>query len=121
VLCGATASAGHVAQGTVNNGAMRLAEQGQELNELDDQRVREKIVDLLFAYAAFIANELREIDVQGICQALERAECGDGLAVLNLRDVGARHLHTICKLTLAQMAHATQIAHLCCHLQTGLL
>ncbi len=77
--------------------------------------------DLFIATAARVAHKLTHIHFKRLCEPLKRAQRGNGLTVFDLGNVSAGHLHPSRQLPLAQVARTTDIAHLCRHLQTGLL
>ena len=68
-----------------------------------------------------VAQQGGDIDLQGLGEASERGERGHGLAVLDLRDVGAGHVHTGGELTLREIADVAQIAHGCRYLDAFVL
>ena len=74
---------------------------------------------LLFAAAARIADQLADVDFKGVGQPLERAKGRNRLAVLDLGDVGARHLHAASQLALAEVTRAADLADLTGDLQAS--
>jgi len=90
----------------------------QKAGDLGQEWIGEDACDFLVANAARIAHQLRDVHTQSQRQALERTQRRDRLAVLDLRNIGSRHLHPAGELTLAQMTSAANLAHLPSHLQT---
>jgi hypothetical protein len=64
-----------------------------------------------------VAQQGGDIDLQGLRQTIEGRERRHGLAVLDLRDVGAGHVHPSGELTLREVADVPQIAHGCRYLE----
>ena len=68
-----------------------------------------------------VAQQGGDIDLEGPGEAIERGERGHGLAVLNLGDVGAGHVHAGRELTLRKIADVAQVAHGSGYLETLVL
>ena len=68
-----------------------------------------------------VAQQGGDIDLESLGEAIERGERGHGLAVLDLRDVGAGHVHAGGELTLRKVADVAQIAHSCRYLDAFVL
>ena len=120
VLRGAAATGGGVAYRSVEERPLQWLELRKQRSDLREERIGEDGIDLLFAPAAGVADELADVDFKSVGQPLERAERRNCLSVLDLRDVGPRHLHARGQLTLAQVAGTADIPHLSGNLQTGL-
>ena len=58
-----------------------------------------------------VAQQGGDVDLKGPGEAVERGEGRHGLAVLDLRDVGARDAHAGGELPLREIAHVAQIAN----------
>ena len=76
---------------------------------------------LFVATAARVADELAHVHFKRICEPLQRSQCWDCLSVLDLRNVGAGHLHPAGELSLTQMTSSANLANLGRYLQTGFL
>jgi hypothetical protein len=84
--------------------------------QLREKRVGKDGDCFFLAAAAAIAQKVANIDLQGIGETLQRREGGACLAILDLGDVGARHLHSSCELTLAEIATTADVADSSCYL-----
>ena len=104
----------------VNQRAVQRVEVRQQRRNLGQERIGQNRGHFFFAAAARVADELAHVHLERIGQPFQRTQRGNGLAVLDLGDVGAGHLHAAGQLALAQMARAANLAHLSGHLQTGL-
>ena len=58
-----------------------------------------------------VSQEGGDVDLKGTGEAVERGEGRHGLAVLDLRDVGAGDTHAGGELPLREVAHVAQIAN----------
>ena len=109
-----------VAHGSVKQRPLQRIEARQHRGNLGQKRVGKECGDLLIAAAARVAHELADVDLEGVGEALQRSQGGDGFAVLNLGDVGARNLHATGELALAKVARLSDLADLARNLQTSL-
>lgn len=98
---------------------MQRVEPREQGRNLGQERVRQDCGDLFLASAAGVAHQLTNIDFESMSQAFKRAEGRNRLAVLNLGNVGTRHLHPTGELALAQVSGTADVAHLRRDLQTG--
>src|SRR5882757_9278322 len=88
---------------------------GRDLGEEGDGHENGRLVAVA---GGGVAQQGRDIDWQGPGQPIERGQRRHGLAVLDLRDVGARHVHAGGELTLREIAHVAQITNGCRYLNT---
>ena len=58
-----------------------------------------------------VAQQGGDVDLKGPGEAVERGEGRHGLAVLDLRDIGAWHSHAGCELPLREIAHVAQVSN----------
>ena len=98
---------------------MELHQTRQKFSHFSHERIGEDGGNLFFAAAARIPHQLAHVHIESQGQALQRTKRRNRLAVLDFGDVGARHLHAPCQLTLAQVAQTPDFAHLSGHLQSG--
>src|ERR1700689_1984209 len=80
-------------------------------SQLRQKRVAENRRGLFMAAATRIPKQVTDVDFQCSGQTRQRRQRRHRLAVLDFRDVGARHLHAASQLALAQIAALTQITH----------
>ncbi len=99
---------------------MQRVKLGQQRGDLGQERIAEDRSNLFFAAAAGIADQLADLDLEGGGQALERAERGDGFAVLDFGDIRPGYLHAAGELALAQVAGPANLTDLRCNLEAGL-
>jgi len=92
-LCGSAASAGRVAHGAIEEGALHCFELGQEGGNFSKEGVRQDGSHLLIAAAARVPHQLAHVDFKSGGEPFKGAEGGDGLAVFDFGDVGAGNLH----------------------------
>ena len=76
--------------------------------------------DLVMLAVARVMQQVAHVHFERRRQPLQRGQGRHRLAVLDLRDVGAGHLHPAGKLPLRKIAAAPGIAHRARHLQTAL-
>jgi len=66
-----------------------------------------------------VSQQSGDVDLKGPGEAIERGQGRHGLAVLDLRDVGAGDAHAGCELPLREVAHVAQISNGGGHLQAA--
>jgi hypothetical protein len=120
-LCAAAASESCVAHCALKESAVHRVQVRQQDGDLGQEWVGKDGGDFLVAHTPGIPNQLADVNIQSRSQSLQRAECRNCLAVLDLRDIGAGHLHPSGELALAQVPGLADIAHLPGDLQPGFL
>lgn len=108
-LCEAAASAGHFAHLIDDLGALHGIELRNKGREFGEERVGHDELGFALVPEAAVAEQQADADFEGMGQTVERGERRNGLAVFNLGDVGARHLHTARQLTLAETTAGTDL------------
>jgi len=88
----------------------------QQFGNFREKWVAQDRGDFLVAAAALIPDQLAYLYAKCRGQPFQRAQRGNRLTVLDLRDVGARYQHPPRQLPLAQVARPAQFADLRCYL-----
>ncbi|HMH13352.1 MAG TPA: hypothetical protein VK578_09610 [Edaphobacter sp.] len=96
----AAASCGELANVIEEDGALQGVELRGVGRDLGEEGVGHENGRLVAVTGGGIAQQGGDIDLKGFSKAIERGERGHGFAVLDLRDVGARHVHAGGELTL---------------------
>ena len=112
-LCGAATACGELAYVIEEDGALEGVELGGVCGDLGKEGVGHEDGGLVAVAGVGVAQEGRDVHLEGLGQPVERGEGGHGLAVLDLGDVGARHVHARGELTLGEVAHVTEVADSC--------
>ncbi len=120
VLRGTAAAYGRVPHRAVKQRPVQRIQVRQQRGNLRQKRIAQNRGHLFVAAAARVANQLAHLHPKRRGQPLQRSQRGNRLAVLNFRDVGARHQHPPRQLPLAQVARPAHLAHLRGYLQPGL-
>src|ERR1035438_8431130 len=119
-LSGAPASCSRIPHSAREEHPLHRVQMWQQSGNLGQERVGKQGSDLLVAAAAGIPHQVAHVHLEGCSQPLKRTERGYGLAVFDLGDIGAGHLHAPGQLALAHVARLANIAHLPSNLQPGL-
>src|SRR5271154_3232680 len=110
-LGASTASHGQVAHLVKEHRALQGIHLCDVRSQLRQKRVAENRRRLFMATATRIPKQMTDVDFQCSGETCQRRQRRHRLAVLDFRDVGARHLHTPSQLTLTQIAALAQITH----------
>jgi len=117
ILRGAPTTGSHIARRAKDERAVQRIQAGKQSGHLGQKWIGEDRRHFLVPKAARIANQLSHIDAQSRRQPLKRAEGGNGLAILDLRNICAWHLHAAGQLALAEVARTADLLHLAGYLQ----
>jgi hypothetical protein len=98
-------------------GELHAIQSFAERQQFGEEWIAGKVAQLLFAARLSASQQIWKGDFQRFGEAFERRESGCRLLVLNLGDVGARHLHAQGKLALAESGTLAQGADRECDLQ----
>ena len=90
---------------------LRRVEVRGVLRDLGEEGIGEEDGGLVLVARGRVAEQGGDVDLEGARETIERRQRGHGLAVLDLGDVGARHVHARGELTLREIANAAEIAH----------
>lgn len=112
----AAASGGQLADVVEEDGALEGVELRGVSRDLGEEGVGHENGRLVAVAGGGVAQQGGDVDLQSLGEAIERGQRGHGLAVLDLRDVGAGHVHAGGQLTLREVADVAQIAHGCRYL-----
>jgi hypothetical protein len=96
----AAASGGELANVIEEDGALESVELRGVGRDLGEEGVGHENGRLVAMAGGGVAQQGGDVDLQGPGEAIERGERGHGFAVLDLRDVGAGHVHASGQLTL---------------------
>lgn len=110
-LRGASASGGELANVIQEDGALQCVELRGVLGDLGEERIVHQNGGLVLMALVGVAQQGGDIDLQSPGQPVERGERRHRLAILDLRDVGARHAHAGGQLALREITHVAQIAN----------
>jgi hypothetical protein len=80
------------------------------LGDLGEERISGQDGGLVLVAARGVAEQGGDIDLERAGKAVERRERGHRLAILDLRDVGARDAHAAGKLALREVADVAEVA-----------
>jgi hypothetical protein len=101
-LRGAATACSEIAKLVEKQGALHRIYLEQKRRNLRDEWVSKHIVRSIAA----ISKQFSQRNLESICEALQGRERRHGARVLDLRDIGARHLHPSGELTLTETAAA---------------
>lgn len=87
-----------------------------ELGDLGEEGVGHEDGGFVLVARGRVAEQGGDIDLECAGEAIERGQGRHGLAVLDLRDVGARDVHARGELPLREVADVAEIAHGGCNL-----
>ena len=113
----AAASGGQLADVVEEDGALKGVELRGVGRDLGEEGVGHENGGLVAMAGGGVAQQGGDVDLQSLGEAIEGRERGHGFAVLDLRDVGAGHVHAGGQLTLREVADVAQIAHGCGYLK----
>jgi hypothetical protein len=117
-LCGAATPGGELSDVVEEDRTLQRVELRGIRCDLGQERIGHQHGSLVRMTAVGVAQQGRDVDVESSCEAVERRQCGHGLAVLDLRDVGARHVHAGGELALGEVADVAKIADGGCNLDS---
>jgi len=107
----ATASGCELAYVVEEDGALQSVELRRVSRDLGEERVGHQDGRLVAVPRSGVAEQGGDIHLQGPRQAVERGEGRHSLAILDLRDVSARHVHASCELPLREVAYVAKITN----------
>lgn len=110
-LCRTAASRGQLADVVEEDGPLELVELRGVHRDLGEEGIGHEDSCLVVAARVGVAEQSGDVHLEGLRQPVERGERRHGLAVLDLRDVGAGDVHAGGELTLREIADVTQIAN----------
>ena len=113
----ATASRGQLANVVEEDGTLQGVELRGVGRDLGEEGIGHENGRLVAVAGVGVAQQSGDVDLESFRQAIERGQRRHGLAVLDLRDVGAGHVHAGGELTLREVAHVAQIANGCRYLK----
>jgi len=110
-LCGAASSGGQFADMVEEDGALEFVELRGVGGDLGEEGVGGEDCGLVGVAGVGVAQERGDVHLERAGEAVERGKRRHGLAVLDLRDVGARDAHAGGELALRKIADVAKIAH----------
>ena len=93
------------------DGALQVVELRGVHGDLGEERVGHEDRGLVAMARVGIAQQGGDIDLEGLGETIERGQGRHGLAILDLRDVGAGNAHAGGELPLREISHVAQIAN----------
>lgn len=93
------------------DGALEVVELRGVHGDLGEEGIGHEDRGLVAMACVGVSQEGGDVDLKGTGKTVERGEGRHGLAVLDLRDVGAGYAHTSCKLPLREVAHVAQVSN----------
>jgi hypothetical protein len=93
------------------DGALQLVELRGVHGDLGEERVGHKNRGLVAMARVGVSQKGGDVDLKGFGETIERGQGRHGLAILDLRDIGAGDTHACRKLPLREIAHVAQIAN----------
>jgi len=93
------------------DGALEVVELRGVHGDLGEEGIGHEDRGLVAMAGVGVSQEGGDVDLKGTGKTIERGEGRHGLAVLDLRDVGAGYAHASCKLPLREVAHVAQISN----------
>jgi hypothetical protein len=121
VLGRSTTSGGQLPDMIEEDGALQGIELGGIGRNLSEERIGHEDRCLVAMAGIGVAEQSRDVHLQGASQAIQGREGWHCFAVLDLGDIGARNIHTGCELPLGQVSDVAEIANSGCDLDTALL
>jgi hypothetical protein len=107
----ATTAGGELANVVEEDGALEVVELRGVHGDLGEEGIGHEDRGLVAMARVGVSQEGGDVDLKGTGEAVERGEGRHGLAVLDLRDVGAGYSHAGGELPLREVAHVAQIAN----------
>ena len=93
------------------DGTLKLVELRGVHGNLGEEGIGHEDRGLVAMAGVGVSQEGGDVDLKGTGEAVERREGRHGLAILDLRDVGAGNAHAGGELPLREIAHVAQIAN----------
>jgi len=93
------------------DGALQSVELRRVCGDLGEEGIGHQDGRLVAVPRAGVAEQGGDIHLQRLRQAVKRGEGRHGLAILDLRDIGARHVHARRELTLRKVAYMAKITN----------
>ena len=115
-LGGAATACGELANVVEEDGALQVVELRGVHGDLGEEGIGHEDRGLVAMARVGVSQEGGDVDLKGAGEAVERGEGRHGLAVLDLRDVGAGNAHAGGELPLREIAHVAQVANSGCYL-----
>lgn len=97
------------------------SQMGCVLRDLGEEGISEENGRLIAVTRGRIPKKGGDIHLEGAREAVQRGQGGHSLGILDFRDVGARHPHASCELTLGEIPHVAEVPHSRCHLRSTLV
>jgi len=107
----ATTAGGELANVVKEDGALEVVELRGVHGDLGEEGIGHEDRGLVAMARVGVSQQGGDVDLEGTGEAVERGEGRHGLAILDLRDVGAGYTHAGCELPLREIAHVAQIAN----------
>jgi hypothetical protein len=107
----ATTAGSELANVVEEDGALQVVELRGVHGDLGEEGIGHEDRSLVAMARVGVSQESGDVDLKGSGEAVERGEGRHGLAVLDLRDVGAGYSHAGCKLPLREVAHVAQVSN----------
>jgi hypothetical protein len=107
----ATTAGGELANVVEEDRALQIVELRGVQGDLGEEGIGHQDRGLVAMAGVGVAQQGGDVDLKRAGEAIERGEGRHGLAVLDLRDVGAGHSHAGCELTLREVAHMAQVSN----------
>jgi hypothetical protein len=107
----ATTAGGELANVVEEDGALQVVELRGVHGDLGEEGIGHEDRGLVAMARVGVAQQGGDIDLKGAGEAIERGEGWHGLAILDLRDVGAGYTHAGCELPLREVAYVAQVAN----------
>ena len=110
-LCCAPTTGGKLANVVEKDGTLQRVELRGIRGDLSQKRIGHEHRCLTGVTARSIAEERRNVDLEGSCETVEGRQRRHSFAIFNLGDIGSGYTHTTRELPLAQVANVAKIAH----------
>jgi len=111
LLGGATTAGSELANVIKKNGALQVIELRSVHGDLGKERIGHEDRGLVAMARVGVAQQGGDVDLKGLGETIEGGQGRHGLAILDLRDVGAGNAHAGGELPLREVAHVAQIAN----------
>jgi hypothetical protein len=93
------------------DGPLQIVELRGVHGDLSEERIGHEDCSLVAMACVGIAQQGGDVDLKSTGETVERREGRHGLAILDLRDVGAWNAHASSELSLREIAHVAQVAN----------